>query len=193
MEVALADAQLGRLRRALHELGLANRTALIVGSDHGEGFGEHRVFYHNKTLYEVMVHVPLMFEIPGVKPREVDDFVSLMDVGPTVLALFGAPTPGYFMGESLVPYLSGGRADTNRLILMEKREERAMVFPDGLKVMRRGPSQEIYDIRRDPTEADNLWDSLGTKAAERLALMDAYVEVHSGKVELAASDSDPDE
>lgn len=178
-EVTLADREFGRLRRAVKELGLADRTVWIVGSDHGEGFGEHGIFHHNKTLYDIMVHVPLMIQVPGIAPREVHDFVSLMDVGPTVLDLFGVPTPGYWMSESLVPYLVRGRSNPNRLIVMEKPREKAMLFPDGLKVFARRGTEEIYDIRKDPTESENLWDSLGDEAPRRAALMRAYLDVHS--------------
>ena len=156
------------------------RTALIVGSDHGEGFGEHGVFHHNKTLYEVMVHVPLMVEMPGVKPRVVDQFVSLMDVAPTILDLFHVPTPGNWMADSLLPFLEGGRIDPNRVIFMDKQNESALLFPDGLKVIRRGGVEELYDVRKDATEADNLWDSMGDEARRRMGLMQAYTDVHFG-------------
>jgi len=180
LEVSLADKHVGRLRKAVRELGLSDRTALIVGSDHGEGFGEHGVFHHNKTLYEVMVHVPLMVEMPGVKPRVVDQFVSLMDAAPTILDLFHVPTPGNWMADSLLPFLAGGRIDPNRVIFMDKQNESAMLFPDGLKVIRRGGVEELYDVRKDPTEADNLWDSMGDEARRRMGLMQAYTDVHFG-------------
>jgi choline-sulfatase len=181
VEVSLSDKHLGRLRKAVQELGLSDRTALIVSSDHGEGFGEHGVFHHNKTLYEVMVHVPLMIEIPGVKPRVVDDFVSLMDAGPTILDLFQVPTPGYWMADSLVPFITGGRVDPNRVLFMEKSKERAMLFPDGLKVISRGVAEELYDVRKDPAERENLWDSMGDEARRRMGLMQAYSDLHSGR------------
>lgn len=189
MEVSLSDANLGRLRRAIVELGLKERTALIIGSDHGEGFGEHGIFHHNKTLYEVMVHVPLMLEIPGVKPRVVDQFVSLMDIGPTVLDLFGIPTPGHWVSESLLPFLIGGRTEPTRPFLMEKAgREKAMLFPDGLKLLVRGGTEEMYDIRKDPEETDNLRDAHSAEAERRVMLLKTYLEVHS-----RGSSDDPQE
>lgn len=190
VEVALSDRHVGRLRKAIRELGLADRTALIIGSDHGEGFGEHGVFHHNKTLYEVMVHVPLMIEIPGVKPRVVDDFVSLMDMGPTIFDLFHVPTPGWWMADSLVPVLKGGRMDPNRVILMEKPKEKAMLFPDGLKVISRGSAEEIYDVLKDPDEQDNLWDSLGEESRRRMGLLRAYIDLQSGRSDAGEEDAE---
>jgi hypothetical protein len=181
VDVSVADESVGRIRRAIAELGLGQRTALIISADHGEGFGEHRIFTHGKSFYDVLVRVPLMVELPGVAPRTVDDFVALMDVGPTVLDLFGVPTPGHFMAETLTPYFVGKRGDPNRVILMEKPTERAMLFPDGLKVMDRRGAYELYDVRRDPDEKDDLWERLGDESQRRLALLHAYVRAHAGR------------
>jgi hypothetical protein len=181
-EVSLSDRELGRLRRAIHELGLAGRTVLIVSSDHGEGFGEHGIYHHNKALYEVMVHVPLMIELPGLAPRTVDHHVALMDLGPTILQLFGLPVPGSWMGESLVPMLAGDAPKTHRPIFMERPTERAMLFHDGIKVMLRDADdiEEIYDLGRDPEELDNLRDELGAEGDRRVALVRAYAKAHAG-------------
>jgi arylsulfatase A-like enzyme len=126
MEVSVADANVGRIRRAIAELGLRHRTALIIGADHGEGFGEHRIFTHGKAIYDVMVRVP-----------------------------------------------------STRVLLMEKPSHKAMLFGDGLKVMKRSGAFELYDVLRDPQENDNLWDQLGDEGPRRLALLDAYVKAHS--------------
>jgi hypothetical protein len=179
-EVTFADAHLGRLRRAIQELGLAHRTALIVSSDHGEGFGEHGIYFHNKALYEVMVHVPLLLELPGISPRVIDAHVSLMDVGATVLDLFGVPRPGYWMSESLVPQLVGRKPDPARPIYMERMNEQALLFGDRIKVLLRGKprSEEIYDLSRDPDEEDDLRESLGAEGDRRVALVRAFTAAH---------------
>jgi arylsulfatase A-like enzyme len=181
MEVAVADENLGRIRKAIDQLGLKRRTALIIGSDHGEAFGEHRLYTHGKAFYDVMVHVPMMIELPNAEPRTVKDFVSLMDLAPTVLDLFGIPTPGSWMAESLTPFLTGGRGDPNRLILMEEFSQSAMLFPDGLKVMKRRGALELYDVLRDPKEDHNLWDERGDEGPKRLELLEAYVRTHARK------------
>jgi membrane-anchored protein YejM (alkaline phosphatase superfamily) len=181
IEVSVADEKVGKIRRAISELGLARRTALIIGSDHGEGFGEHRIFTHGKAFYDVLVRVPLMIEVPGVAPRTVNDFVPLMDVAPTVLDLLRVPTPGHFMAETLTPYLLGRRGNPHRLVLMESPTQRAMLFPDGLKVMERRGALELYDVLRDPDEKDDLWSELGDEGPRRLALLRAYVQTHASR------------
>jgi hypothetical protein len=183
LEVKLADKSLGRLRRAVDELGLGPRTAFIVTSDHGEGFGENGVWYHNKTVYDIMVHVPLMIEIPGIAPRTIDDYVSVMDVGPTILDLFGVATPGFWMAESLVPQLLGEPAPKGRPIAMETRFEHGLLFPDGLKAIQRWRqgTELIYDVRNDPLERKNIRDELGEEGDRRIALLLKYFRVHAGR------------
>jgi arylsulfatase A-like enzyme len=179
-EVTFADRHLGRLMAAIDELGLRERTVLIVSSDHGEAFGEHGLYFHNKSLYEVMVHVPLLVQLPERKPRTIHAHVSMMDIGPTVLDLFRVPTPGYFMSESLVPLLAGEKPPPDRPILMEKPTEFAVLFADGVKVMlkTRPASEEIYDLSNDPDEEHDLRDQLGAEGDRRVALARAYVDAH---------------
>jgi arylsulfatase A-like enzyme len=190
IDVSVADENIGRIRRAISDLGLKARTALIIGSDHGEGFGEHRIYTHGKSFYDVMVRVPMMIEIPGVESRTVDDFVALMDLAPTVLDFFRVPTPGSWVAESLTPFLAGRRGDPTRMVLMEKPTHKAMLFSDGLKVMKRRGAYELYDVRRDPEENHNLWEELGEEGPRRLGLLDAYVRAHAGR---RGSDSDGDD
>lgn len=109
-EIAFTDAHVGRLVEGLRERGLAGRTIVIVTSDHGEEFMQRGWIGHTRTLFEELLHVPLIISLPGVfTPREVEDPVSILDVVPTLLELSSEPPPGdAFEGRSLLPYLLGG-------------------------------------------------------------------------------------
>jgi membrane-anchored protein YejM (alkaline phosphatase superfamily) len=158
-EIRLVDTQLARLRAYLEEKGLAERTYLLISADHGEGFGEHGTFNHAATAYEELVRVPLFFYLPGRAGRTLDTPVSLMDVGPTVLDLFGLPTPGFWMGQSLLPLAAGTRAKLERPIIVDTgRRVQAFCFEDGIKVIfaRTKHTTEAYDLKRDPRELVNL-------------------------------------
>ncbi len=162
-EIKLVDERIGQLRRLLEELGLTDRTILIFSSDHGEGFGEHGTSFHGGNLYDEQLGVPLLILHPQALPREVDEPVTLMDLGPTTLDLMGLTTPAYFMGQSLVPYLAGKTPELSRPIIAEGRLKQAMVLPNGLKLIRnqREKTFEIYDLNKDPKELDNLYDKIG--------------------------------
>jgi arylsulfatase A-like enzyme len=158
-EVAFVDAQIGRLRRALRERGLAERTYLIVTADHGEAFGEHGRDFHASTVYEEMIRIPLLIEGPGIAPRRVQRHVTLFDVGPTVLSLLGVDVPAPFMGQSLQPFLRGEDPRPTRPLAVDGgRAIRAMLFDERFKAIvdfRQG-TEELYDLQRDPNERRNL-------------------------------------
>jgi hypothetical protein len=180
-EVALVDLQIGRIRRALSELHLEDRAALIVSADHGEAFGEHGVYYHATTVYDELLHVPLLVRAPGVRPRVVQEPVSLIDVSATVLDMMGAPTPGTFMGQSLVPYLRGASPALTRPLAVESsRGLRAMIFPDNRKIIhdKRKGTYQLYDLSADPGEITDLADMGGSAADARLEILSAFFYVH---------------
>ncbi|MFO0611400.1 MAG: sulfatase [Polyangiaceae bacterium] len=159
-ELATVDTVLGRLEDAISAHGLWDRTFLIVSADHGEAFGEHGTQYHGSSIYEELVRVPLVVRGPGVVPRAIDEPVSLIDLGPTVLDLFQIDTPATFMGQSLVPLLAGGDEPLTRPIVLDTgRRIQGLVGRDGLKVIRnvRAGTLEAYDLRADPGETQNLF------------------------------------
>ncbi|HEY0193444.1 MAG TPA: sulfatase-like hydrolase/transferase, partial [Kofleriaceae bacterium] len=95
-EVAFEDGQIGELLAALDKNGLAKTTTVILMSDHGEAFGVHSGeagYFHGMSLYNELLHVPLMFRVPGAKPQVRDDVVELVDMAPTIAALFGVAPP----------------------------------------------------------------------------------------------------
>lgn len=173
-ELALVDAAVAPL---LETEGLGERLVIVVSADHGEAFGEHNTFFHATTLYEELVRVPLLVRLPGRQGSRVETPVSLMDMAPTLLDLFGATTPGSFVGESLVPHLRGEAVTHQRPIAMDSgRLMRGMVFSDGFKLIedRRRGYVELYDLERDPGEKENLSDHLTAEVDARREVMRRY-------------------
>lgn len=106
-EVGFVDAQIGRLGNELMKLGLFERSLVVVTSDHGEEFWDHGGFEHGHTLYQELVHVPLIVKFPSDlhPPKRVHWQVRLIDVMPTVFDYLGISKPETFAGESLMPYV----------------------------------------------------------------------------------------
>lgn len=159
-ELGLVDEALGKIFDTLDAREAWDHTVLIITGDHGEAFGEHNRVTHGGPVYDVLVRVPLFIRLPGHVGRVIDQRVSLLDLGPTILDLYGHETPGLFTGRSLLPLID--RRDAGpRPIAMESIEgDRGLVFPDGMKVIvnAREGRVELYDLRVDPGELDNLID-----------------------------------
>lgn len=179
-EVEQVDASLGRLREAIVELGIANRTVLVFVADHGEGFGQHGTRYHSVNLYEELIRVPIFINVPGVPPREVFEPVTLVDLGPTILDLFGQPTPGTFLGQSLVPFLRGENPTLTRPIAAEWERGQAMLFGKWKAIIEKDKGRlELYDLESDPRETKNLADEPGEEGENVLALAQLFFEAHT--------------
>ena len=89
-EVAWSDELVGRLLAALADGGVADRTLVVVTSDHGEGLGDHGEAVHGYFIYETTLHVPLIVRGPGVKAGvTVDSVIRSVDLFPTVMEMLG--------------------------------------------------------------------------------------------------------
>ena len=179
-EIEAVDAALGTMLDTLRRRGLDRRTVVVLTADHGEAFGEHGTYGHAATVYEELVRIPLWIHHPAFAPRRIDDPVSLLDLAPTILDLFGAPIPGPWLGTSLRPTLEGDRVRRNRPIPLDAgRRIWALVFPDRVKAildLHRG-TEEVYDLARDPGEQRNLADT--EDGRRRLFLVERFFSVHA--------------
>jgi arylsulfatase A-like enzyme len=86
-EIYYTDHYIGQLLTELDRLGLKDSTLVVLTSDHGESLGEHDYVGHGRHLYENILHVPLIFRLPGkiVAGRVIHTPVSLVDLAPTIL------------------------------------------------------------------------------------------------------------
>ncbi len=101
-EVRFTDDQLGRFLDALRRLGVAERSIVIVTSDHGEEFREHGGMGHGRTLHREVLQVPLVLWAPGLlAPARVVAPATLLDVAPTLLELLGLAADPTHRGTSL--------------------------------------------------------------------------------------------
>jgi arylsulfatase A-like enzyme len=107
--IRLIDDQIRRFVEHLEATGELENTVLIFMSDHGDYAGEYGLQRKGVDLPECLVRVPLMFAGPGIR-RNVhlrSEFVSLVDVFPTLCEMLEAPIPDGVQGRSLWPLLSG--------------------------------------------------------------------------------------
>ena len=101
-EVSAADAKLGRVLGLLDAAGEMEATITIVTSDHGEHFGEHGLASHQFSVYQPLLHVPLVVHgLPDVEPAVVEEPVQQLDLVPTVLQWVGLEIPDSLPGRPL--------------------------------------------------------------------------------------------
>lgn len=160
-EVRSVDAAVGMLLDALDRRGRRQQTLVICLADHGEEFWEHGGVEHGHTVYEELVHVPLLVRWPGHLPpaHRVAPTVRIVDVAPTVLDLLGLPPAQSLDGASVTPLLNDGER-APRVALIENMlfaEERIGVRTPTLKYVHwENGKEEVYDLGRDPGERVDL-------------------------------------
>ncbi len=195
------DAGAGRLLAALEELGLRERTVILLTSDNGAeaALGSVPVTSlsplrgHKELLYEGGIRVPMVIVWPGhTKPGSVcGSTVSVLDFYPTILAMAGLPLPGDqpVDGLSLVPVLEGKpepalekRALFWYDVKSEEMADGSLLLPGA--VVRLGPwkmlrffggGTELYNLEKDPSEAMDLAGSEAGKVAELGRLLDTWL------------------
>ena len=162
-EIAYTDAQVARILDALERMGLDENTVVVVTSDHGEGLGEHGEETHTVFLYDSTLHVPLIVSAPGRFPvgLRVLGNSRLIDVAPTLLDLLGLPPLSQAQGTSLLPRLSEQTAappvygESFYARFGYGFSQLRSWRDDGLKYIH-APTPELYDVKADPGETENL-------------------------------------
>ena len=107
--VRQVDASIGRLRAALEANGLAEDTAIILVGDHGEEFLDHGHLAHYPKLYDELIRVPLIIDLPNSSGLRIDQQVSLASIPPTVADLLDVEPHPDWEGRSLAATAASGQ------------------------------------------------------------------------------------
>lgn len=195
-EIRFTDEELGRLFSALKARGLYEEMIIVVTADHGEEFFEHGRIGHAITLFEESLRVPLLVHYPrDVEGGQVvDGQVRLMDIAPTILGLAGVPQGDLGMPEGapiesrdLSPWLRGdllAGGFPELVAFPENRvwgKGRTAVRTTGDKLIRESGIDyfEVFDLRKDPTEASRRTgngDDLAVTLWELLQLEKSFAD-----------------
>ena len=182
-EIAHADYYTGKIIDKLKEQDLFDDVIFVITSDHGESFREHGRYFHGHDLYNTVINVPKLVRVPGWFAREVDGQVSVIDIAPTLLDLFGIPIPSEFEGEVLTDVLLGRGDVPDRPVFAELLpytaldvHHRAVVYNDEkLIVDFHLDLEEFYDLADDPLEQNNLIDERSDDAARLRQMLDEFM------------------
>jgi hypothetical protein len=196
-EIAFTDHHLGRLFDWLEESGRMNNTMIVVMADHGESLGERGVYRHSSQLFNDQTHVPAIFYIPGQLPRRVPDYISIIDLGATILQAAGIACPDDYSGVTLLPLMSGEPFEHPPIYgeqtLREKEfpnvrpedypqpvnKKYMIITQDGFKLIynRNDWFFELFDLKNDPLELRNLFNEMPERAAELKSRLGRFIDI----------------
>lgn len=117
-EVAYVDYELGRLLEYLEREDLLKNTLIILTGDHGESLDEHGESTHGYFAYNSTLWVPLIITGPGINAHQIDDYVSHIDIFPTICDILDLEVPSFLQGISLWTLIKGKKIK-NRSIYFE--------------------------------------------------------------------------
>ncbi len=107
--IRYTDDLMNQIIERYRQAGRLDDTIVIILADHGELVGEHGAFGHGSSMYEPLLHVPLLMRYPAkIAPGvRVDALVSTVGVLPTLLDLLNIRSTLSFQGQSLLPLIHG--------------------------------------------------------------------------------------
>ncbi|MDA8019985.1 MAG: sulfatase-like hydrolase/transferase [Thermoanaerobaculia bacterium] len=201
-EIAYFDQEFRRFLDHLRALGIYRRSLIVLTSDHGEEFGEHGGWAHGHTLYNELLHIPLVVKYPDSldQPRgnRIISTAGLVDVVPTIRDVLAASWPeGLFRGQS---FLHHGK-DAQELFAFSKTvrpefELRSVVSGEHKLIQRIGRSsddleEELYfsllenfdEVRGDETQRTPDPDRL-EKLRTIVRSIDSLTATHSEEISL---------
>jgi arylsulfatase A-like enzyme len=194
-ELHYVDEELGELFALLRTPRFADRTVIVVTSDHGENFDDHPRFpVGHSSLHDEVVRVPLLIAGPGIPAgQRIREQVESIDIMPTLLDLIGLRPPAPVDGRSLAPLMADGTFDgtlafsENYWRVFDTVNERwistdaVMIRTDDWKLIRRAPDNHyapgmhrLFNLENDPHERHDLFEAQPEKAAPLAATLDAW-------------------
>ena len=170
--VTRMDSDIGRLRAKLKELGIDKNTLVIFTSDNGheydnvkkEFFDSNGIYRGRKRdLYEGGIRMPFVATWPGkIKPNTKSGHPSAFwDFLPTVCDILGTEPSAKTDGISYLPSLIGEKQKEHDYLYWEFNERKgpiqALLHKNWKLVHFVGNKYELYDIKNDPSETNDLF------------------------------------
>ena len=157
--VLQTDSVINTILNTLKDKKYLDNTLVIITADHGESLGEHNLISHTNSVYEELLHIPLLFIPYGYESKisnNYSSFMQLIDLAPTILNEIGIDAPVTWTGE---PIQQSKKRQFSYFMmqpfegLYDHRNEQNL-----WKYWRNTETKEefVFNIRHDPKEKDNV-------------------------------------
>ena len=161
-EVAYVDSALRQLLNFTNTEDVKKNTIIILTGDHAESLNEHGEPTHAYFAYNSSIWIPLIISAPDISARQVNEYVSHIDIFPTVCDLIDTKKPPFLQGNSLFPLLKGKKFKENPIYFESLYPYysrgwaplRGYIFKE--KKYIESPIPELYDLKTDFNEQKNL-------------------------------------
>ena len=192
-EIAYLDKKVGEIVNYLKQSQLYENTVLIVTADHGEHFGEHGHYSHVASLYQEIIHIPMIMKLPSGNRRGAIDSKSaqLVDLPPTILGLANVESSANEITFSGVDLLDNGSYPKKRYIVSEwegrvpyfvlndlscsvddarvkefRKKKWAIQYNEYKLIVSEDGKEELYQLSTDPKEHYNIINQVQTEGLE---------------------------
>ena len=183
--ISYIDGMVGELLDVLEKCGMAENTAIVFTSDHGEMLGERGIWF-KKHFYEDSLKIPLIVNAPWSPSGRVAELASLVDLLPTFCGLAqGSPWESgveALEGTDLTQYIGSASGPSQRTIYAEYLAE---ATPAPIFMLRRDRYKFVwseidppllFDVHADPNELTNLAQDEAHKAVVEAFVADVHAK-----------------
>jgi len=179
--INFVDHEIGRLISFLKEEGIYDQTFIVLTGDHGDNHTRDGIFVGHHGLYDKVIHIPFILAGAGLpRGKRIHGFVQHIDITPTIFDMLAVDSNSFnFDGKSLLPLIHGEEKQLrSEVFAMEAARRRFAIRTENYKYIY-SPSEgdllddfwkkkgilfrpvynnrtELYDLRKDPGESQNI-------------------------------------
>jgi len=195
--ILYSDQQFKLFLASLSKIIDLSNTIIILSSDHGEIFSHGYAAHNGTSLYEPLVHIPLIIKLPdNTKGKIIDTPVTQIDIAPTILELAKVSVPDWMEGQSLLPLIEDKPFKQRPIFSMQLLRNPAIgnhpitkgtiaVWDGDYKLINYFGEENkllLFDLKTDPFEIQNILNERPEVARRLKRLIDENLSLANKKI-----------
>lgn len=176
-EILYTDRCISDLLEKFRQYGILDKTLVIVFGDHGDEFYEHGTTGHGHTLYNELIHIPLILRWPEEIPqnKRINTLVSQVDIMPTILDYLDIKYNRLMQGRNLRCLIEGKKDRLHDVVYAEVSRHSDKVFTSAISNQNKcildlnTGNKQFFDLSTDPSEQKNIYNMRSSNGPVALA------------------------